>query len=439
MKGSIFDANTLGEAKRVFMLGIGGSGMRGLAKLLAGQGKKVVGSDQQYELLREAADMQELEIVADATPSDSPLAGGELLEKSDVLVYTDAAENAHPLRELARQKNIPELGYHEALGEFSRGFRTIAVTGTHGKSSTTAFLAYILIEAGLDPSVLIGAPVPWLGGGNSRVGKSDLFVVEADEYRRHFLTLAPEHAIITNIDFDHPDYFTSREDVEAAYKEFAKQVKNKIIADEKVHTVIGGQPDPLLLPLGKGESPPASMPGEHMRSNAALAIAMAQQLGVDGATAIAALQKFPGLGRRMEVVGQVGTMLVISDYGHHPAEIAATLTGARTRYPEQKILLVFEAHTLERLRTFFEEYVAALNAADGVLLMPVFVPKGREDESSEAKEWLMKLESRLTVPVSRAEYAGLASALKQEAETYNLALAFTAGVLDSHLRRILTT
>lgn len=404
------------KKKKIFMLGIGGTGMRGLAKLLEAQGNVITGSDQQYDVIKDWPDMKTYQI----TTSD--------VVTGDLLIHTDAAEKNHPLIQAAKRNNIPVLAYQEALGKFSRPFQTIAVTGTHGKSSTTAFLAHILIKAGKDPNVLIGAPVPAWGGSGARVGRSNLFIVEADEYREHFLTLSPRHAIIVSVDFDHPDFFQSLEDVQQAYEKFREKVSGTVLTAE------GLSPEDL-------QDIPAPIPGEHMKKNAALAVKMAGILGVRREEATAALRTFPGLGRRFERLGMIGKMEVYSDYGHHPAEINATIAGARnspTFAGRKQLLAVFEAHTLERLKTFFDDYAKALALADGVLLVPVFIPAGREHESAEADEKLRELESVLKIPAWRLEsWGNLSQRLTELSSRFHVALAFTAGVLDAKLRQLL--
>src|SRR3989344_9051790 len=195
--------------KTSIFLGVGGAGMKGLAYLLRESGETVIGYDNNAD----ASEVSLEEAVA-------------ALSTVDRLVYTDAAVATHPLREAALKINVPQTPYQEALGEFSQQYTTIAITGTHGKSSTTAFLAHILIEAGFDPSVLVGASMPSLEGKNAQLGKGKYFIVEADEYRKHFLELSPSHIIITTIDFDHPDAFSSLHDVEKAYEEFLTKLQD---------------------------------------------------------------------------------------------------------------------------------------------------------------------------------------------------------------------
>lgn len=403
---------TLQEASTVFMLGIGGTGMRGLAKLLAGQGKKIIGSDQQYEVVKDWDDPTSL--VGDE------LRGPSMIEKCDLIVYTDAATLDHPILVGAREIGILTMPYQKALGEFSRQFTTLAVTGTHGKSSTTAFLAHIFIEAGRDPNVLIGAPMPAWGGVGARAGKSNLFIVEADEYREHFLELTPAQAIITSIDFDHPDYFRSLEHVREAYDKFRQRVTGEVVESADVT----GIPEPI--------------PGEHMRRNAALAVKLAEFMGIERETAVAALQKFPGLGRRMEFLGSFAGMDIISDYGHHPAEIEVTLKAQIQKHKAQT-LVIFEAHTLERLKVFFDDFARVLEQGNGVLLVPVFIPPGREYESTEARKKLAELEMALGKDVWNLKtWEDLPQALGNLSGQFDTAIAFTAGVLDAKLRKIVT-
>ncbi len=403
-------AMTAPTKRRIFMLGIAGTGMRGLAYLLHEKGNVISGSDVTADALAELVNYETaLEGIAFS-----------LVERADVLVYTDAAPNDHPLRKLARDKGISEMSYQAALGEFAEAYEVIAVAGTHGKSSTSAFLAHILIEAGLDPTVLIGASCSALEGEHARLGQSSYFVVEADEYREHFLTLKPAQAIITNVDFDHPDFFKSRGVIEALFEEFAGRVAGEVITEADTEGV------------------PAPLPGEHMKRNAALAVAMAQRLGVERTDAIEALYTFPGLKRRFEVVGSIKETDVISDYAHHPAAIVATLAGAREKYPNTRIAVIFEAHMLERLSTFFDDFVEALSQADHVLIYPPFEPEGRG--AAEAVDAVARLSESLKAMSTSTEVLQDADTLPASVETladsYDLVVAFTAGRLDGALRSI---
>jgi len=187
-------------ARNVFMLGIGGSGMRGLAYLLSSQGKRISGTDDQFEHLKTSPDLSACALYSEE-------AATQALAEAQLLVYSDAVADDHPLRQQWEKQGKPSLTYHEAVGQLTAAYQTIAVAGTHGKSSTTVMLAHIMAAAGLDPTVLVGATVPAWGQRNARAGHDAYFLVEADEYRNHFLSFKPAHAIVTSIDFDHPDYF----------------------------------------------------------------------------------------------------------------------------------------------------------------------------------------------------------------------------------------
>lgn len=425
------------EKKSIFMIGIAGSGMRGLAYLLHAQGNTILGTDEQYDHIHTQADFSEYTLAQED-------ASEELLSAATVVIYSDAVTKNHPLRVLADKLNIFTQSYQEALGEFASHFTTLAVTGTHGKSSTTAFLAHILIESGLDPTVLVGATVPQWNSRNARAGTSNLFVVEADEYRKHFLTLKPTHAIITTIDFDHPDYYHNITEVEAAYEQFIQQVSEQTAVLDTVHDshqTIQWPSNLLQVDSSLASEVSLQIPGHHMRENALLAITIAEQLGVSRKTAVAALTTFTGLSRRFEQLGTINSMHVISDYGHHPEEILATITGARELDKTGKLIVFFEAHTIERLTTFGSDFARALSLADSVVICPVFLPKGREGESTEQEvTTVTDLLTKKGIPVSvLSSYDELADSLNQASASFDTCIGFSAGVLDSKLRNIVKT
>lgn len=421
----------------IFMLGIGGAGMQSLAQLLAARGHTIVGCDYDITKTRIPA-LSAFTIVPEA---EAP----ELLATADRLIYTDAAPPDHPLRVFARQHRIPEQMLFEATGEFSQDFTTIAVTGTHGKSSTTAFLGHILAENNLDPTVQLGAHVGSWPLGNARAGRGKYFVVEADEYRRHFLSLHPAHIIVTAIDFDHPDFFTSLEDVLAAYASFLRQLTpgGIVVCPAALMKQYPSLPWPAttITVTAPPQRTPLPIPGTHMQSNAALAVAMAAHLGVRTAQAWDTLRTFPGLARRFERIGTVGPMDVISDYGHHPTEIAATLAAAREWYPGKRILAIVEPHMAARVRAFLPLFIQALTThnADAVIVFPTFYVTGRDDavEAQASTQHFLKTLRRQRDRVFAADSAtALATLMREKAGNFDIAIAFTAGVLDTHLRKI---
>ncbi len=401
---------------RVLFLGAGGTGMQGLAYLFREKGDAVLLTDDNPEF-----------------PGLSQEEAAAHLQDISLMVYTDAAPETHELRRLAREKSVRQIPYHEALGEFSRAYTTIAVTGTHGKSSTTAFLAHMCIEAGIDPTVLVGARMPSLPGGHARLGKSKYFIVEADEYRQHFLPLAPAHAIITSIDFDHPDAFTSLVDVELAYSEFlARVASGGTVAvprhEYENHPGISWPhgTDPVELTLA------APLPGAHMAVNAGLAARIAAVIGIPQEQARVSLQTFPGLERRFEYIGTVRGCDIRSDYGHHPAELRATISGARTAYPGKRLAVLFEAHMPLRLRTFFDEFAAALSLADSIAITPPFAPAGRDESGREDAR---RLVNTLKNEGKDAQYVEDVDAYLSQGLSADILLFFSAGPLDSLIRK----
>lgn len=407
--------------KTSVFLGVGGSGMRGLAYLLRQQGEHIFGFDD--------------------APGASELSREEALKElthANRLVYSDAAQDNHPLRVEAKRAGIPEMPYQKALGEFSRNYQTIAITGTHGKSSTTAFLAHICIEAMLDPVVLVGASMESLRGKHAQFGQGKYFIVEADEYRNHFLELFPAHSIITTIDFDHPDSFSSLRDTEKAYQEFISHLAPDgvlvIPEQEKMRHLS------IIFPLHTTTVSDQSisdihisLPGKHMRMNALLAVTLAEKLGIARKDAIASLKTFPGLSRRFELLGTYNGCDIRSDYGHHPAEIAATIGGAREAYPTKHITAVFEAHMPLRLRTFYSDFVSALSLADEIVIVPPFAPTGRDDNGVD---YAIRLKNDVLSAGKPAQYTENSTEFLFHLKGDTVALIFSAGALDAAVRTL---
>ncbi len=423
----------LTDQQNIFFIGINGSGMRGLAYLLEKQGKAIAGTDSNME---DAEKGGQYEL---ATEEEA----GPLLAKADLVIYSDAVAPDHPLRRQAEADNKSILSYQEALGQFAQGFtNVIAVTGTHGKSSTTAMLAHIFIEAGANPTVLVGASVPQWNNRNAYAGGQEYFIVEADEYREHFLYLQPTHAIIINIEWDHPDYFLSIDEVRDAFQKFTGSVKKLIVTSPALHEWVTQWSSVMILstdPSARLQDDIAILPGEHMKSNARLAAVMAYEvLGVVPEQALQHLTTFKGLSRRFELIGQIAGKDIYSDYGHHPTEITATLKAAQEKFPDKKILVCFEAHTAERLHALWLEFVACLSIADGVIIVPVFRPAGRTLQGQDfalEKQLGEALEKQTNVWLCPT-YDELKPTLHQVLVNYDLVLAFTAGVLDGKLRNL---
>lgn len=415
------------------MLGIAGSGMRGLAWLLQQRGKTITGTDSQIP--------QDIREMFNTVSEDD---AHRAMANTDVVLATDAAPATHAVIRFAATKDIPVLRYHEALGEFSTNYNTVAVCGTHGKSSTTAFLAHIAMTCGLHPTALVGASVVGWEGKNAQLGNSNLFIVEADEYRRHFLSLHPQHIIVTSIDHDHPNYFHDIKDTQDAFSSFIQGMSQggSVITLQDTfssHARVAWRPSTRKITTVEVDSVHSPLPGRHMQQNAALAIHMADEIGTPLDGAQQALEAFPGLSRRFETIGKYKSLRIISDYGHHPMEISATLQGAFEIFPHESVAILFEAHTLERLDVFFTEFVGALGLAHTVYLYPPFIPKGREMEKhTQLIENVAYELSRRGVKASIIASRGdLQSTLEDISKDISVIIAFSAGVLDLDLRTLL--
>jgi UDP-N-acetylmuramate--alanine ligase len=365
---------------KVHLLGIGGSGMSALARLWLTAGARVSGSD-----LAKTATTEALTLLGAQIKYEQSLAG--IPADAETIVYSAALEVAEPALIAELKKTFPKvLSYSEALGELARAYQVIAVAGTHGKTTTTAMLSHILQLAGLSPTVILGGEVQG-SGSNFRTGTSDYLVVEADEYRRSFLSLHPFILVVTNIDADHLDFYRDLGEIQAAFGELAARVPpaGKIIcnpADPHLAPVMVAAQAPILdyeqvnLVINNG------LHGEHNRQNARAAICAAGALGVGVETARAALLSFPGVRRRFEYAGQTPAgALLYHDYAHNPPKVKAALAGAREHFPTKRLVVAFQPHLYSRTKALLPEFAEALSGADQVLLTPIYAAREAPDTS----------------------------------------------------------
>lgn len=423
--------------KKIGMVGIGGSGMQGLAYLLSRTGAQITGTDQ----LAAARAILKDESYGWLDEEDFLQEAGNF----EVIIFSDAVAPNHPLRVAARASG-KEINYQEAVGNFAKQYQVVAVTGTHGKSSTSAMAAHIMLEEGLDPTVLIGAAVPAWQGRHARLGKSNIFLVEADEYRGHFLWLEPAIIGITAIDFDHPDYFHSLTQTEEVFSQFIKNRKKAGVvitlkSVQESHPGVEWPAATITLDDREAAALLVPVPGRHMKANGLIAREIAIQLGADPGNADRALATYGGISRRFEELGAWQGMKVISDYGHHPTEIANTIEAAREKFPHQRIAVIFEPHTQERLQRFKDEFIEVLKLADGVLVVPTFRPPGRESSEDIGQtlvaDLVAELKKNRKFIIDIKEYNGLKKILNAAADKYDVALAFSAGYLDGKLRELI--
>jgi UDP-N-acetylmuramate--alanine ligase len=397
------------EMARVHLIGIGGSGLSAIASLLLERGEVVTGSDRQMTPAVKAI----MAAGARVTLGHRP----ENIHGADIVVRSSAIPDTNPEVQAAHAAGIPVLKRDSFLGSLLQGYRVVAVAGTHGKTTTTAMVAWVLTRLGLDPSYIIGSTSIDLGG-NAHAGKSDLFVIEADEYDRMFLGLNPLIAVVTNVEHDHPDCYPTLADFTYAFEAFAsrlvpggtllacsddpgaRSLQQNIAAQGSRARSYGlargmgeEQPDYSALDLHANKQGGSSfdlslrdeqaapvkvhlkLPGRHNVLNALAVMGVAHLLELPLAGAAGALEEFRGTSRRFDLRGEVAGVVVIDDYAHHPSEIRATLAAARGRFPGRRIWAVWQPHTYSRVRLLFNEFTAAFSDADKVLVTEVYAAR----------------------------------------------------------------
>jgi UDP-N-acetylmuramate--alanine ligase len=351
----------LSKIKKVFFIGIGGIGISAIARMVHLEGKEVSGSDMSENLL--TRELKELGVKVTIGQSF------DLIPKdTELIIYTLAIPHYDKkLFEQVVNSGIIYKSYPQMLGIVTAGKNTVAVAGTHGKTTTTAMIAKILIDAGRDPSVVVGSLLKDYKS-NLIVGKSDLFVVEACEYERSFLNLKPKILVITNIEAEHLDYYKDLADIQNAFKQLISQ-SEKVITDYSKYL----EKVPKLL-----------VPGAHNRMDAAAALAVADVLGINLEVAQKALAEFAGTWRRLEKRGVTSTgTIVYDDYAHHPTEIQASLEGLREIFPkgEKKITVLFQPHLYSRTKALFGDFIKSFKDADHVMLLPIYFAREDKDPS----------------------------------------------------------
>lgn len=378
----------IASAQHIYFAGIGGIGMSGLAQLLHADEKRVSGSDIASSPIIER--LQEIGIPI-RFEQTSPLPEADI----DILIYSDALPEDHPERNAARQAGIPEMSYFSAVGEYAKQFmQVIAVSGTHGKSTTTAMIAKIFLEAEKNPTVLVGSILPEQKT-NAIAGGKEFFIVEACEHQAHMLKIQPTVAVITNIEADHLDYYRDLQHIKDTFQQWIDALPNDgiVVAGNKMvsepgrerterdtsRAVSGDGSRTVIIP--KQQDFNLLVPGKHNQSNALLAASVAQHYGIDDGTIRHALESYKGLWRRFEVKGEYQGATVISDYAHHPTEIRATIQAAREQYPNRCIAVLFQPHQRARTKALFTDFVDALADAQLAIVQEIYDVAGREDDS----------------------------------------------------------
>lgn len=382
------------SAKRIHFIGIGGSGMCPLAEILHSQGHYLTGSDN-----------NESDTVKRIRNMGIPVVMGQKAENvdgADMVVYTAALLPDNPELVAAKEKGIPTFERSKLFGYFTRNYdNCVGICGTHGKTTVTSMLTHILIENNFDPSAVIGGRLP-LTGTNGRVGKSDILVCEACEYKDTFLDLTPDISVILNVDRDHMEYFKTLENLEASFRKFADMSTKRVIYngdDKNTIDSITGVNGKTMISFGKDDSCDyvaknvnwkdgafpcydvyhkgellgrieLSVPGEHNVLNSLAAICTAMYLGASFEQCQVSVATFKGAGRRFEYLGAYNGADIVDDYAHHPAELEVTLNAAM-KMGYKRVWAVFQPFTFSRTKMHLEAFAKALSIADEVVLTEI--------------------------------------------------------------------
>ena len=389
---------------KVHFTGIGGISMSGLAEILLNAGFTVTGSDRAASDLTRKLESEGCTVYCGQRAEN-------ITEDVSLVVYTAAVKPDNPELARAKELNIPLMTRAELLGQIMKNYETsIAVSGTHGKTTTTSMLTSILLKADADPTVSVGGMLPSIGG-NIRIGQSGCFVTEACEYTNSFLSFFPTISIILNIDADHLDFFKDLDDIRKSftafadllpddgllvinsdierYEEIAKNVKCKVVtvssgseADYTAKNISYNEKGCASFDvLHKGEKIleiSLAVPGAHNISNALAAIAVCDHLKVPFSYIEDGIGEYTGTDRRFQYKGKIGEVTVVDDYAHHPTEIAATLAAAKN-VPHKKLWVVFQPHTYSRTKALFDDFAKALSAADEVVLADIYAARENDD------------------------------------------------------------
>ncbi|MDD5639884.1 MAG: Mur ligase domain-containing protein [Candidatus Pacebacteria bacterium] len=337
-----------------YFIGIGGIGISALAKFYLNKGEKIAGSDTCDSELIETLRKSGANIFIGQKAENIP-------ENCTEIIHTPAAKEDNPEMIEAKKRGLKILSYPQALGELSKSYFTIAIAGTHGKSTTTSMLGLALIEAGFDPTVIVGTKLKEFGNTNFRAGKSKYLIIEACEYDTSFLNYYPQIAIITNIEEDHLDYYKTLENIKKAFAEFVSHIPEDgyLIKKEGIDLKSKGTNANFSIEDTDMQKIKAIMqlPGEHNLLNALAVYKVAQVLKADEKKVLKALSEYQGSWRRFDI-SHIGQFIFIDDYAHHPTEIEATLTSARKKYPDKKICCIYEPHQYQRTQFLFNGFIS---------------------------------------------------------------------------------
>jgi len=413
----------LEDVRSVHCIGIGGVGVSAIARMLARMGKRVTGSDSSRSPITAALVREGIRVHAGHRMS--------YIEKPDLVVYTKAVPDTNPELVAARRKKIPCLSYAEMLGVVSHEKFTIAVSGAHGKTTTTAMVGKLLRDAKLDPTVIVGG-IMVNTRSNFVAGRSKYLIVEACEYKKSFLDIHPSVIIITNIDNDHLDYYKNIKNIERAFRAFVGKLgkDGMVVCDPKaphLREVIRGTKVKVVDYMKSPKLKDLKVIGDHNIRNAQVAHAVGKLLGISDATVRKSIRSFRGVGRRFEYKGLFRGARFYDDYAHHPTEIRAALRAAREHFgPKRRIWVVFQPHLYSRTKLLMREFATAFDDADHVLLADIYAARERDDGMVHARDLATVMAAR-TDASYLGDFKKIATELRRSIRPRDVVITMGAG------------
>ncbi len=407
------------EPIHVHFIGIGGISMSGLAEILFEENFTISGSDSHESELTKNLEAKGIQIFYGQKASN-------IIPGIDLVVYTAAIRRDNPEFVAAEEKGLPMLSRAELLGQIMDNYEhSIAVAGTHGKTTTTSMISTILLEAKADPTISVGGILQAIHG-NTRVGDSEVFITEACEYTNSFLNFRPKYSIILNVEAEHLDFFKDLDDIRHSFHQYASNTLSTgatiingdipnyqaIVEDLPQQIITYGLTDSseyypenvsfnekacaTFTAMHKGEAlmeVSLNVPGMHNVSNALAAIALSAAMKLPKEAVLSGLDQFGGADRRFQYKGNIDGITIIDDYAHHPTEIRATLTAAKN-YPHKRLVLVFQPHTYSRTKAFLDDFADVLSLADVVVLADIYAAREKNTFGISSKDILTKLKER---------------------------------------------
>ncbi len=415
----------LAKIKKAHFVGIGGIGVSAIARMMIEEGKKVSGSDVSFSAITEELQKLGAKVFLGHNAKNVP-------NDVELLVYTPAVNEKNPELKKAKKLKIICLSYPEILGFISKDKFTIAVAGTHGKTTTTAMIGKILTEAKLEPSIIVGSLLKE-SKSNFVAGRGKYFVVEACEYKKSFLNLNPKIIVITNIDNDHLDYYGSLENIKKAFGEFARKLDEDgfLVCDpnnNNLRDAVKRTKAKIIDYTKIAANFNLKIPGEHNIRNAKASMAVARILDIDDEKSLSFLNKFSGTWRRFEYKGKTAkNSLVYDDYGHHPTEIKATLSGARELYPKNKIIVVFQPHLYSRTKNHLAEFGKSFKDADIVVVSPIYAAREKNDPSINSEMLVEEIKKNNKQSFFFKDFSEIENYIKTHSDESSIIITVGAG------------